>query len=127
MDRRLDRNECTLRGVTSQKIPVMGNIVAMPVRRGRLRLIQGGVGITPSGREGASAAGVTDFETSVLIGWAKDGTHYLEVNCLVGQHLQTLINAVMELEAVILEARSKQKPDFGVPEVNEPTPPISTQ
>lgn len=105
----------------------MGNIVAIPVRRGRLRLIQGGAGMASPGREGASAAGVADFETSVLIGWAKDGTHYLEVNCLTGQHLQTLINAVMELEAVILDARSKLEADFGVPEVNEPTPPTSAQ
>lgn len=124
MDRRLGRKESVLRGVAPQKIPVMGNIVAMPVRRGRLRLIQGGVGLASSGREGASASGVADFETSVLIGWATDGTHYLEVNCLTGQHLQTLINAVMELEAVILEARSKQEADFGT---LEPTPPTSEQ
>lgn len=105
----------------------MGNIVAMPVRRGRLRLIQGGAGIASSGREGAPSAGVSDFETSVLIGWATDGAHYLEVNCRTGQHLQTLINAVMELEAVILEARSKHEASFGAPEVVEPTPPTSEQ
>jgi len=127
MDRLLGGKESALRGVAPQEIPVMGNIVAIPLRRGRLRLIQGGANTASSGREGASTAGVADFETSVLIGWAKDGTHYLEVNCLTGQHLQTLINAVMELEAVILEARSKQAGDFGVPEVNEPTPPTSTQ
>ncbi len=105
----------------------MGNIVAMPVRRGRLRLIQGGVGMASSGTEGAAAGGAADFETSVLMGWATDGTHYLEVNCLTGQHLQTLMNAVMELEAAILEARSKQEASFGAPEVNEPTPPTSEQ
>lgn len=82
----------------------MGNIVAMPVRRGRLRLIQGGASMASLGADGTSPARIADFETSVLIGWAKDGTHYLEVNCLTGQHLQTLMNAVMELEAVILEA-----------------------
>ena len=106
---------------------MMGNIVAMPVRRGRLRLIQGGAGMASSGREGAQAAGIADFETSVLIGWATDGTHYLEVNCLTGQHLQTLMNAVMELEAVILEARSKQEASFGASEVVEPPPPTSEQ
>ena len=127
MDRRWGSKESTLLGVAPQKIPVMGNVVPMPVRRGRLRLIQGGTCMASSGREGASAVGVADFETSVLIGWAKDGTHYLEVNCLTGQHLQTLMNAVMELEAVILEARSKQEADCGVPEVSEPTPPTSTQ
>jgi hypothetical protein len=127
MGRRVGRKESALRDVAPQEVAQMGNVVAIPVRRGRLRLIQGGAGMTSSGREGASAAGVADFETSVLIGWAKDGTHYLEVNCLTGQHLQTLINAVMELEAVILEARSKQEADFGVPEVSEPTPPTFTQ
>jgi len=124
MGRRLGCKESARRRVAPQEVPEMGNVVAIPVRRGRLRLIQGGAGIASSGREGASAAGVADFETSVLIGWAKDGTHYLEVNCLTGQHLQTLINAVMELEAVILETRSKQEADFGTP---EPTPPTSEQ
>lgn len=105
----------------------MGNIVAMPVRRGRLRVIQGGAGMASSGREGTPGTGVSDFETSVVIGWAKDGTHYLEVNCLTGQHLQTLMNAVMELEAVILEARSKQAANFGASDAVEPTPPTSEQ
>lgn len=106
----------------------MSNIVAMPVRRGRLRLIQGGASIASLGADGASQpARIADFETSVLIGWAKDGTHYLEVNCLTGEHLQTLMNAVMELEAVILEARSKQEASFGASEVVEPTPPTSEQ
>lgn len=127
MDRQVGHKETVLRGVAPLEIPAMGNIVAMPARRGRLRLIQGGAGIASSGREGASTAGIADFETSVLIGWATDGTHYLEVNCLSGQHLQTLINAVMELEAVILEARSKQEAAFRVPEVDEPTSPTSKQ
>jgi hypothetical protein len=125
MGRRVGRKESARRGVAPQEVPEMGNIVAIPVRRGRLRLIQGGAGMASSGREGASVAGVADFETSVLIGWAKDGTHYLEVNCLTGQHLQTLINAVMELEAVILEARSKQEVSCGAPETVETTPPTS--
>jgi len=125
MDRRLGRKESALRGVAPQEIPVMGNIVAIPLRRGRLRLIQGGANTASSGREGAPTAGVADFETSVLIGWAKDGTHYLEVNCLSGQHLQTLINAVMELEAVILDTRSKQGVSCGAPEIVETTPPTS--
>lgn len=127
MDRRIGRKEHALRGAASQEIPVMGNIVAMPVRRGRLRLIQGGASMASLGADGTSPARIADFETSVLIGWAKDGTHYLEVNCLTGQHLQTLMNAVMELEAVILEARSKQEASFGASEVVEPTPPTSEQ
>jgi len=127
MGRLLGCKESARRRVAPQEVPEMGNIVAMPVRRGRLRLIQGGAGMASSGSEGAPSAGVSDFETSVLIGWAKDGTHYLEVNCLTGQHLQTLMNAVMELEAVILEARSKQEASFGASEVVEPTPPTSDQ
>jgi hypothetical protein len=126
MDRRIGRKRA-LCGAASQEIKVMGNIVAMPVRRGRLRLIQGGAGLAPSRGEGAPAGGIADFETSVLIGWARDGAHYLEVNCLTGQHLQTLINAVMELEAEILEARSKQEPNPDAPDADEPTRPSEDQ
>jgi hypothetical protein len=127
MDRRLGPTENVLPGIPSREILLMGSIVAMPVRRGRLRLIQGGAGMATSARGGASAAGIADFETSVLIGWAADGTHYLDVNCLSGEHLQTLLNAVMELEAVILEARSKQEADLGAPGANKPTPPIGDE
>lgn len=56
------------------------------------------------GTDGTSLIRIADFETSVLIGWAMDGTHYLDVNCLSGQHLETLMKAVMELEVVLLEA-----------------------
>lgn len=127
MDRRLGATKARLRGVAPLETPVLGNILAMPVRRGRLRLIQGGAGTGSSESEGLSTTGEVGFETSVLIGWARDGTHYLEVNCLAGQHLQTLINAVMELEAVILDTRSKQGACSGAPEIVETTPPTSEQ
>jgi hypothetical protein len=124
MDRRLGAGKVLLRGVAPLEAPVLSNIVAMPTRRGRLRLIQGGAGTRPSEREDETTAG---FQASVLIGWATDGTAYLDVNCLTGQHLQTLINAVMELEAVILDTRSKQEAGSGAPEIVETTPPSSEQ
>jgi hypothetical protein len=149
MSERLDATELQLRDVlpaeADAEVPRMGNIIAMPVRRGRLRIIQGGCR-TSSDREGRPASEEGGFQASVLIGWAADGSPYLEVNCLAGQHLQTLMNAVMELEVLILEAQSKQKVSSCAPEfveltsaefstpadaekatLVEPTPPIPEQ
>jgi hypothetical protein len=125
MSKRLDATEVQLRDVLSAEAnaeaPEMSNIIAMPVRRGRLRLIQGGAHTASSGKEGTSASEEAGFDASVLIGWAADGTHYLEVNCLPGQHLQTLMNAVMELEVVILATQSKQDFSSDAPEIVGPT------
>ena len=125
MSEPLDTTELQLRDAlpaeADDETPRMGNIIPMPVRRGRLRIIQGGCRTASSDREGRAVSEESGVEVSVLIGWAADGAHYLEVNCAAGQYLQTLMNAVMELEVQILEARSKPNASSGAAELDEPT------
>lgn len=124
MDRQWKAMETQLRHTSSSRAETgdleMGEVISMPIRRGRLRLIKAGDPPAPTEPGAASASKASDFESSVLIGWAADGEPHLEVRCITGQHLQTLMNAVMELEVLILETRSKQERNADASDVPGP-------